>query len=161
MQCIIRNTKCHLEKESIKIEQTSTGSWKCIFCKKQNKETGKLDESKAVFTFVWQQFLSSSSLTTSVAFYKHPLWTYNLTMYNCANNRTSCCMWYEAQSGRGSNQVNSCLYKELLTLPPNIKHVTFYSDTCGDQNKNNHIVTMFMTLMQNSNFEIVEHTFLK
>lgn len=63
-------------------------------------------------------------------------------------------MWYETLSGRGANQVGSCLYKEILTLPPNIKHVTLYSDTCGGQNKNGHIVSMFMALMQNSNFEI-------
>lgn len=63
-------------------------------------------------------------------------------------------------SARGANQIASCLYRVLLALPPSIKNVTLYSDTCGGQNKNSHMVAMFLVLMQQSHLETVDHKFL-
>lgn len=83
-----------------------------------------------------------------------------MTMHECSTNQTSCYMWYETVSGRGANQVASCVFKNLMSLPSEIKHVILYSDTCGGQNKNSYIVTMFLVLMHLTHLECVDHKFL-
>lgn len=70
-------------------------------------------------------------------------------------------MWDETISGRGANQIVSCLWHFLWNLPSEVKSVTFYSDTCGVQNKNNIVTMMFMFLLhQHPTLETINHKFL-
>jgi hypothetical protein len=50
---------------------------------------------------------------------------------------------------RGGNEIASCIYKEILRLTPEVKKVTFYSDMCIGQNRNNFMICMFLTLIHN------------
>ncbi|CAH1114891.1 unnamed protein product [Psylliodes chrysocephalus] len=72
-------------------------------------------------------------------------------------------MWDEATAGRGANQIASCLYKQLIdNLDPEIKTLTFYSDTCAGQNKNSFLPIMFMLLMREiKSLENINHKFLE
>jgi len=70
-------------------------------------------------------------------------------------------MWSEVDGGRGANQIASCVAKHLYTIELPTKHVTLYSDTCGGQNKNSHMVAMFMSVIRYHNIlEIIDHKFL-
>lgn len=50
-------------------------------------------------------------------------------------------MWHEAPGGRGSDEIASCLVKQLNDLPEYIESVVIYSDSCPGQNKNTNVAT--------------------
>lgn len=48
-----------------------------------------------------------------------------------------------------------------LFIYPQVSHITLYSDTCGGQNKNTHLVAMFMAVLKNHpTLKTVDHKFL-
>lgn len=63
---------------------------------------------------------------------------------------------------RGSNEIASCVFKDLMKLKDTIKTVTLYSDSCAGQNKNSHIVSMFFTLLSKKKIlKEINHKFLE
>ena len=130
--------------------------------KKNDKIEAQNDVTKGCFAFDLQQCLPTPKLSTSIAFYKRQLWTFNLTVHNLADGSSVNYMWHEGIAGRGANEIASCLFLHLKNLPNNIKSVKFYSDTCGGQNKNTFVVAMFLLSMQtlNNGIEIADHKFL-
>jgi len=71
-------------------------------------------------------------------------------------------MWHEAVAGIGANEIASCLFKHLINnTPNNVTEVTFYSDTCGGQNKNSHVLAMFLKIIHMlPNVNIINHKLL-
>ena len=129
--------------------------------KRKDKIESKGAPNHKTFTFDLQQCLPTPFLQSGVAFYKRQLWTYNLTIHDCETKDAYCCMWFETIANRGANQIASCLFQFLSTLPQEITHITFYSDTCSGQNKNSHVAAMFMVALQKFPWiEVINHKFL-
>lgn len=129
--------------------------------KDKDKKLAKEDDTARCYSFDMQQCLPTPFLNTSVSFYKRQLWTFNLTMHETSSKDVTCYMWNETDGGRGANQVGTCIYKELITLPPQVTHVTLYSDTCGGQNRNSHVAAMFLfAIQENKKLEVIDHKFM-
>lgn len=94
-------------------------------------------------------------------FYLRQLATYNLTIHNCSSGDSTHFMWPECTAGRGANEIASCIYSHLKSIPNGIKHVVLYSDTCGGQNKNSYIFSMFhYAIHKHPSIEVIDHKFL-
>lgn len=70
-----------------------------------------------------------------------------------------CFIWHEGIGGRGANQIASCVYYFVLNcIPSIIKHLIFYSDYCLGQNKNFHVVNLFLLAVRNNpNVETINY----
>lgn len=128
-----------------------------------NKKFDKSDVTKTVLCMDLQKCLPTPYLNSSIAFYKRSLWTFNFTIRNCTTNKTYCLVWEETVSGRGANEIASCVWKFFKMNMDLGKHVVIYSDTCSGQNKNNIVSAMFVLLINQSgiNVEIIEQKFLE
>lgn len=89
------------------------------------------------YTFDLQKTLETPSLSTSVAFYRRQLWTFNLCIYDEVNEKGYMYMWSENVASRGANEIGSCLIRHMNKfLPENAEEIILYSDSCGGQNRN-------------------------
>lgn len=84
----------------------------------------------------FQQVLSLPTLTHSEMFYLRQLSCYNLGIHVGDNNKGYMFLWHEGISGRGGNEIASCLYKAVTCRILYKKKLTIWSDNCIAQNKN-------------------------
>lgn len=95
------------------------------------------EENIQCFTFDLQKTLETPSLSTSVAYYKRQLWTYNLCIYDEIHKIAYMYIWSENVASRGAQEIGSALlYHFKHFLPLNTNHIILYSDSCGGQNRN-------------------------
>lgn len=149
-----------LANESLKAEHLKRAE--TIYDRKAMDRALSLEKSDTfVASFDLQQCLPTPYLKSGAAFYKRQLWTFNLTIRNCTTNKPYCFMWHEGIGGRGANQIASCVYNYILNyVPDGIKHLIFYSDSCSGQNKNIHMVCMFLLAVRNHpSVETITHNF--
>lgn len=130
--------------------------------KDEDKKSAAEDKSKRVIVFDLQQVLNTPSLSTNIAYYKRLLSTYNLTVRDCSEDgHTECYMWHEALGGRGSDQIASCIFQKIKSLPANVHHLITYSDTCGGQNRNANMSAMFsLACSQSPSLQVIDQKFL-
>lgn len=129
--------------------------------KKSDMEKSLDDRSLKVVAYDLEQVLPTPFLTTSVAFYLRQLSTFNLTIFDMETKKSVNNIWSEAMSSRGSNEINSCLYKYALKLPKGIKHLVKYSDRCPGQNLNiNSIIADMLIVEKSKSLETIDSKFL-
>ena len=72
-----------------------------------------------------------------------------------------CYFWEEYNGKRGASEIASCLRLYILSLPPSVKHLIFYSDCCSGQNRNRFVaLCLHQALQQPLHLQSIEHKFL-
>lgn len=54
----------------------------------------------------------------------------------------------ETNENRGSDEIGLILFVFLKTLPPHVKNVAFFSDSCDGQNRNRYMATILKYAVQ-------------
>ena len=147
--------ECELHLHHCKAERTY----------QQLKEDSALSRTSSdvdMFTFDLQQSLPTPKLATNIVFYKRQMWTYNLGVHDCSNERGYMYMWPECIASRGSQEIGSCLLKHFRTAQSQASHLIAFSDACGGQNRNINIACMWMHIVANPDFsyKLVDHKFM-
>ncbi|XP_064085627.1 uncharacterized protein LOC135200853 [Macrobrachium nipponense] len=111
--------------------------------------------------FNLRQALPTPKLSTSVAFYKRKLWTYNFCVFNLKTQKSTMYIWDEVTARRGSCEIMSCVnhYIEANHVARQKKLVLF-SDNCARQNKNIIMILGCLRLMHSKRFARIEHYFM-
>lgn len=116
-----------------------------------------MDPNHCIICFDLQNVITVPKGNSSIFFYKRKLNVYNLTAMTIIPDKekiTYCAIWTEAQTGRGGNDLANAIIKLLNKIcldNPNLKKITFWSDSCIPQNRNKIMSTALKYFLQNSN----------
>nr|CAH7763082.1 unnamed protein product [Callosobruchus chinensis] len=129
--------------------------------KRKDKEEFRARTNSKMITVDLQKCLATPLLQNSQSFYSLKLWTFNYTVYDASDKSASCFVWDESVSGRGGNEMASCLMRYISDLPDSIESVVIWSDNCPSQNRNQQmILCYFYLLMIKPSLKCIEHKFL-
>ena len=117
----------------------------------------------SMITFDLESTLPTPKMPTNMLYYKRQLWTYNLGIHDCSNNKGHMYVWHEAHGSRGAQEVGSCLQKHIANHPTEHKKLITWSDGCGGQNRNIKVALTLMKIVQNdtNSFDEITHKFLE
>lgn len=134
----------------------------CYAAKKLDKERSLKENSFQSVTFDLQSVLNLPSSKASPMFYSRKLNVFNLTIYENGHNKDAYCfLWNELNGKRGSSEIGSILLKYISSLPRIITELSLISDTCGGQNRNQHIAAVLLYAVQYTHLITIEQKFLE
>ena len=120
------------------------------------------DPSRRMTTFDLEAVLQLPCGHAAQLFYKRKLCVYNLTFYEKPGGRGVCYLWSETEGKRGSDEIGTCLFKYLLSLPDHVRKIDILSDNCSGQNKNVQIIAMCLYAIEYiKHLDVITHTFLE
>ena len=129
--------------------------------KRRDKAVAAHDESCLLATFDMQSVLQLPVSEVGVLYYKRKLVLHNFTVYdNTAPHKAHCYLWTETDGKRGANEIGSCLLRYLQSLNECVKHVTFFSDSCSGQNRNQFVCALLLYAVTVLPIDVIDHKFL-
>jgi len=142
----LSQSKEHLQQEyDAHIERKLS----CQQAKTDDKKLAVITDNMAMATFDLQSVLQVPATDVAPLYYSRKLCMFNLTIYNMKPpNNGYCYCWMETEGKRGSNEVGTCLYRWLSSLPTTVQEAVLYSDTCGGQNRNQFIAALLLYAVQ-------------
>ena len=145
-KCRVLRDKNNVEELDRHLKEKDMG--RAMKAKCEEKSNAEGDKFLCV-DFDLQAVLLCPVLPGKQIYYLRKLRSYNLTIFNFAENIGHAYVWPEYEGGRGSTDIASCLFLHLTTqLPDTCQHVTAFCDSCGGQNRNKFMCSMFMRILK-------------
>lgn len=115
-------------------------------------------------SFDLEKVLNTPHVESMLLYYTRKYSVYNFTIYESGTQNGFCFLWGESDGHRGSNEICSCINHWLIQkdLSKDIDHLIMYCDSCGGQNKNRILLTMFYYAIhsQLQNIKVIEIKYL-
>ncbi|XP_055705258.1 uncharacterized protein LOC129803000 [Phlebotomus papatasi] len=139
-----------------------------LFNKQKARELKKCDTKYAedhpetlVACFDFQKFITIPSAPTSTLYYSRKLNVFNFTLFDVAKKLGKCYVWDESISGRGAEEVASCLFEYMRQeIEKGTKHFIFWTDNCPAQNKNKCLAAFYGWMCKTFKIDIT-HRYLE
>lgn len=130
--------------------------------KEEDKKRSDNDPTFMSVTLDLQSVLQVPCSEESLLYYCRKLCVYNFTIYQSRfPNDAHCILWSEVNGRRGSNEIGTALMHWIMGLPESITEISLISDTCGGQNRNQHISALLLFLTQTTHLDVIEQKFLE
>jgi len=110
-------------------------------------------------TFDMQNILQIPTSEVGPLYYKRKLVLHNLNIYE-DDKSAFCYLWTEVDGKRGANEIGSCILTYLRQLDPKIRHITFFSDSCSGQNRNQYLCALLLYAVNKLPIDVIDHKFL-
>ena len=147
---LYERTTCPSEQEKQDFEAHQERKRDIRASKAADKERAQQDPTFVTCTFDLEKVLQAPSGLVGPLYYKRKLNCYNLCIYSMADKKGHCYFWNETTGRKGSSEVATVLVRYLHDLPKEVKHVVFYCDTCGGQNRNAAVVSALNYVVRTS-----------
>lgn len=176
------DTCCQCDKYAVQLKMAQTASEKAEIegrrdlhhavaqapytAKKADVLAAKNSKEIRTASFDLQKCLPTPHLLCGTAYYSRQLYTLNLTVYSTWNgsNSVNCMLRDESKAKRGSQEISSCIMRDLDQMDEGIKLITYYSDRCSGQNHNTIICMMFLHFINKCRQEdrqiVIRHKFM-
>ncbi|KAL0840311.1 hypothetical protein ABMA28_015581 [Loxostege sticticalis] len=123
-----------------------------------------IDDNNIVACYDLQAMLQVPKGDVSSFYYKSRLNCLNFTICELKADLTKCYFWTEVEGQKGANEIGSCVFKYLEEKSVSSSgklNITFYSDNCCGQQKNQFVFSMYIYAVKNlPNIESITHKFL-
>ena len=133
--------------------------------KRADKERAQTDRSFIAATFDLEAVLPTPNSKVGDLYYKRCPSTYNFSLYSLGDKKGICYMWDETNGGRGSCEIGTCILLYINSVAekcPNVHEISYYSDTCGGQNRNQFVSSaLFYALHKHISIQAINHKFFE
>lgn len=161
LQCEIRANIASSQTASMKLELHHRKAEKSRSLMNEDMiESQQPGSEKCSLSMDLQQVMFVPTLTHADMFYASQLSCYNFGIHIGDTNDAYMYMWHEGVSGRGSNEIASCLLHLLNSGITQKKHLVIWCDNCGGQNKNKVLLFTMIFLVANGLVASIEQRFL-
>lgn len=96
----------------------------------------------------------------SAFYYSSKLNVLNFTITSLLEKTTECYVWEESNGHRGANELGSCVLKYIEKNIGTYKDITFYSDNCSGQQKNQFMLAAYIFALRKYDLNSITHKFL-
>ena len=127
----------------------------------QNVEEAKTKSFINVACFDLQKVLTIPKSNNSSFYYSRKLAAFNFTIYDVAKKEGFCYVWNESIGNRGADEIASFVYNYILMKKTEgVTEFHFYSDSCGGQNRNKIIFSMYSKVAEELGVKITHRYFV-
>lgn len=114
-------------------------------------------------SFDLQRVLNIPVSDAGPVYYSRKFCVYNLTVYEASQPKNAYCFAQtENNASKGSCEIGTAILEWIKSIPKHVKEVSVFSDTCGDQNRNQYIASLFLYITQTFNtINLIEHKFME
>lgn len=123
-------------------------------------ESTALTSDTCTISIDLQQVFSLPTLTHCQVYYLRQLSCFNLGLHMADNSQGFMFVWHEGISGRGGNEIASCILRGFRNKITSKRKLTVWTDNCSGQNKNKMILFLWIYLICNDYFDEIEHKYV-
>ena len=149
------------EKETRLLSEHKEMGTSCRKQKEDDKMHSYQNPNYIAATFDLQSVLQLPCSDASPMYYKRKLVVYNLSIYEYPTLNGHCYVWDEINGGRGSCEIGTVLLEYLQSLPKDITDVSLTSDSCGGQNRDQHVTKVMFYAVKYLQFITISLNFLE